>query len=110
MNENNLPSLLYLIAILLSVARSTKQLRTFLYSMAANFIAGFAVLLLLFFFLPAHSARALGPLVGDIGRMAGIITAFFYSTKTRERAPRSVYLVAFSCRIILLVGLALGNF
>jgi hypothetical protein len=77
--------------------------------MVANFVAGFAVLLLLFF-LPAHSVGALGHLAGDIGRMAGIITAFFYSTKTRERAPKSVYLIAQSCTIISVFGLALGSF
>jgi hypothetical protein len=109
MNQYDAPSLIYPIALLLSIARSTKQLRTFLYSMAAYLVAGFAVLLLLFF-LPANSAGALGHLAGDAGRMAGAITAFLYSTRTREWAAKSVYLIALPFAIILLFGLAPGSF
>jgi hypothetical protein len=77
--------------------------------MAAYFVAAFAVLLLLFF-LPANSAGALSHLAGHTGRMAGAITGFLYSTRTREWAAKSVYLVALSFMIISLFGLALGNF
>jgi hypothetical protein len=107
--EYDAPSLFYSIALLLSIARSGKQLRTFFYSIAAYTVAGIAVLLALFF-LPADNAGALGVLAGDSGRMVGAITAFLYSTKTRELAPKSIYLVALSCTIILLFGLALGSF
>jgi hypothetical protein len=108
-NEYDAPGLFYQVALLLSIARSTKQLRTFLYSMAAYFAAGFAVLLL-HFFLPTNSTAALGHLAGDTGRMVGAITAFLYSTKTREWAAKSVYLIALSFTIISLFGLTLGTF
>ena len=110
MNEGPLPTLFYAIAILLSIARSAKQLRTFLYSSGANLVTLFSVLLLLFFFLPVHSARALEPLAQNTGRMAGVIVAYLYSTKTQVRAPKSVYLIAFSGTIVLLAVLALGDF
>jgi hypothetical protein len=77
--------------------------------MAAYFVAGFAVLLLLFF-LPANGAGALGQLAGDTGRMAGAITAFLYSTRTREWSAKSVYLIALSFTMISFFGLALGSF
>jgi len=70
--------------------------------MAANLVVSFAVLFLLIF-LHSHS-------VDDTGMMAGVIVAYFYSMKTRERAPKSVYLIAFSGAAILYVGLVLGTF
>jgi hypothetical protein len=42
--------------------------------------------------------------------MAGAITAFSYSRKTREDAPQSVYLLAMSCAMYSLVWWVLENF
>jgi hypothetical protein len=77
--------------------------------MAANLVVSFALLFLLFF-LHSHSVGTLARLADDTGMMAGVIVAYFYSMKTRERAPKSVYLIAFSGAVVLLVGLALGSF
>jgi hypothetical protein len=108
-NDYEAVRLLYSIALLISMARSTKRLRTFLYSTAAYFVAGFAALVLLFF-LSANHAGALGPLAGDTGRVAGAVTAFVYSTRTREWAPKSVYLFGLSLALILIPGAAPGSF
>jgi len=77
--------------------------------MAANLVVSFAVLFLLIF-LHSHSVETLARLADDTGMMAGVIVAYFYSMKTRERAPKSVYLIAFSGAAILYVGLVLGTF
>lgn len=106
MNEYDAPRLFYLVALLISLARTRKRWRTFLYSIAAQMVVGFAVLLTLIFF-PGESLKALGHLAGDSGRLAGAIVAFFYSTKNRDRAPKSIYLVALSWTIILLFWLGL---
>jgi hypothetical protein len=108
-NEYNLADLFFTAVLLISVMRSQKKLKTFLFSIAALMIVSFIVWLSILF-LPVNSDVALGHLAADTGKMAGMMTAYFYSRKTREGSPRSVYLLAIPCTALLLVWLALGNF
>ena len=109
MNGPSASNLFYSIALLISIARSEKKQRTFFYSMGASIVTSIAMLFWLFF-LPLSNSVALGHLASDIGDLVGIITAFVYSTKTRERTPKSVYLVAISCAIISLMVIAFASF
>ena len=95
--------------LILSITRSKKKLRTFLLSFAATMLVCFMVGLSIFF-IPANNTGALSKLAVDTGRMAGIVTAFIYSQRTREDAPQSVYLIAISCAVFSLVSLVLENF
>jgi membrane associated rhomboid family serine protease len=107
-NEYNLTGLFFSIVLILSIRRSKKKLKTFVLSIAIFTIVSFLVLLSILF-LPVNNAGALGHLATDTGRMAGILTAFIYSRKTREDVPQSVYLIAISCAVLLLVSFVLEN-
>jgi threonine/homoserine/homoserine lactone efflux protein len=107
-NEFNPTGLLFWMVLILSVTRSKKKLKTCLLSIAVLAIVSFAVFLSILV-LPANSARALGLLATDTGRFAGTMTAFFYSRKTREDAPHSVYFFAMSCAMFPLVPWLLDN-
>jgi hypothetical protein len=109
MNEFNPTGLLFSMVLIWSITRSKRKLKTFFLSIATLAIVSFIVLLLILF-LPANNARQLGHLAADAGRLAGTMTAFFYSRKTREDAPRSVYLFAMSCAMFSLAWWGLGNF
>jgi hypothetical protein len=108
-SEINPTGLLFWMVLALSVKRSKKKLKTCLLSLAVLFVVSFMVLLLILF-LPAGSTRAVGPLAADTGNFAGILTAIFYSSKTREITPRSIYLLAIVCVIFSVVSLVLENF
>ena len=108
MNEFNPTGLLFSMVLILSITRSKKKLKTFFLSIAILTIVSFIVLLPILF-LPANNSGALGHLAADTGRMAGSITAFFYSRKTREDAPQSVYLFAMSCAMFSLLRWVLEN-
>jgi hypothetical protein len=109
MKEFNPTGLLFTMVFVLSIRRSKRKLRTGFLSIAVFSIVSFMVLLAIVF-LPANNAGALGHLAADTGRMAGTMTAFFYSRKTREDAPQSVYLLAMSCAMFSLVWWVLENF
>jgi hypothetical protein len=109
MSEFNPTGLLFLMVLIPSITRSKKKLKTCFLSIAILVIVSFIVLLPLLF-LPANDTGALGHLAADTGRMAGAITAFSYSRKTREDAPQSVYLLAMSCAMYSLVWWVLENF
>jgi hypothetical protein len=106
LNPRDAASLLFEVALLISMVRSTKQLRTFLYSTGAYLVVAIGVMCAIFL-LPMSNATALGNLARDAGRMAGAVTAILYSAKTRERPPRSVYVLGAGA-IVLLIGLALA--
>lgn len=107
MNEYNPTGLLFLLVLILSIKRSRKKLKTFLLSFGVSIVVSFLVLLSMFF-LPVDRGSALGRLAADTGRMAGIMTAIIYSRKTRDDAPQSVYLIAISGAVCLLVQQLLG--
>jgi hypothetical protein len=105
-NEFNPTGMLFLFVLILSIRRSKKKLKTFFLSIAILTIVSFLVLLSILF-LPVNSDRALVLLATDTGRMAGTMTAFIYSRKTREDAPHSVYLIAISSAVFSLVSFVL---
>jgi hypothetical protein len=109
MNEFNPTGMLFLLVLVLSITRSKKKLKTCFLSIAILMIVAFIVSLP-GLFLPANNTGALSQLAVDAGRMAGTITAFLYSRKTREDAPQPVYLLAMSCVMFSLVWLVLENF
>ena len=109
MNDINPTGLLFSMVLIQSIKRSKKKLKTFFLSIAVvmgvNLVALFPIL-----FLPASNDGALGHLAADTGRIAGTMAALFYSRKTREDAPRSVYLFAMSFTLSSIVWLVLEKF
>jgi len=109
MNEYNPTGLLFSMVLILSITRSKKKLKTCFLSIAILVIVSLIVFIAILF-LPMNNAAALGHLAADTGRMAGTMTAFFYSRKTREDAPQSVYLFAMSCAMLSLVWWMVESF
>lgn len=109
MNEFNPTGLLFSMVLILSIRRSKKKLSTCFLSIAILVVVSFIVLLPILF-LPANNVVALARLAADAGRMAGTMTAIFYSRKTKEDAPQSVYLFAMSCAMLSLVSWVLESF
>ena len=108
MNEFSPTGLLFSMVLMLSIRNSKKKLKTFTLSIAVLVIVSFMALLPILF-LPANNVGALSHLAADAGRVAGAMTAIFYSRKTREDASQSVYLFAMSSAMFSLLWWVLAN-